>query len=61
MATARPAGGREFLSSGYTHDFYVRRVYGQTVGSHDKGVMHAVRRYRLGPATWPCAAHCSSV
>jgi len=32
MATARPAGGRELLSSGYTHDFYVRRVYGRNVG-----------------------------
>jgi len=40
MATKRPAGGFACLFAGYTHDFYVRRVYGRNVGlTHDKGVM----------------------
>src|SRR5262245_14613300 len=40
MASMRPAGGPNRHSAGYTHDFYVRRVYGRTVGPrHDKDVM----------------------
>jgi len=36
----RPAGGPGCHFTGYTHDFYVRRVYGRTVGpTHDKDVM----------------------
>ena len=40
MATARPGGDSGCLFTGYTHDFYVRSVYGRKVGlRHDNGVM----------------------
>jgi hypothetical protein len=40
MATLRLAGGSRRHFTGYTHDFYVRRVYGRNVGiGHDKDVM----------------------
>lgn len=40
MATLRRMGGSRPHFTGYTHDFYVRRVYGRNVGRrHDKGVM----------------------
>ena len=40
MATVRPAGGPGCLFTGYTHDFYVRPVYGRNlVLQHDNGVM----------------------
>ena len=39
MATVRPAGGPGCLFTGYTHDFYVRPVYGRNlVLQHDNGV-----------------------
>src|SRR5215510_4411149 len=40
MASLRPADGLGSLFTGYTHDFYVRRVYGRNVGRrHDRDVM----------------------
>src|SRR6188768_2789238 len=40
MASVPPAGGSGRHFTGYTHDFYVRRVYGRNVRPmHDKDVM----------------------
>jgi hypothetical protein len=64
MAIVRPAGASGFHFTGYTHDFYVRHVYGRNVGvRHDNGVMLCrveIPRPRLGAArrntTGPCVA-----
>src|SRR6187402_1640468 len=64
MATARPVGAPGCLFTGYTHDFYVRRVYGRNVGlRHDNGVMPCsagIPKPRLAAGwldtTRPCAA-----
>ena len=64
MATARPVGAPGCLFTGYTHDFYVRRVYGRNVGlRHDNGVMPCsagIPEPRLAAGwldtTRPCAA-----
>jgi coenzyme PQQ precursor peptide PqqA len=48
MASVRPADGLGSLLTGYTHDFCVRRVYGQNVGrGHARDVMS--RRYHSRP------------
>jgi len=40
MASLRRMGGSRLHFTGYTHDFYVRRVYGRNAGCrHDNGVM----------------------
>jgi coenzyme PQQ precursor peptide PqqA len=42
MASVRPAGGFSGLFTGYTHDFYVRRVYGRNLGrGHGRDVYHS--------------------